>query len=132
MANKLLTKQNLIILGALVLFAVVMWESRGKVPTITPGQELQAECILDTACQEGYECLNGKCLSKQYPQQGMCNNEEVTIYGPPSFYTDPAMKHMIGMPCSNDDQCKHWPPLSAKGAPTECCMNTGVCIEVKI
>jgi hypothetical protein len=125
-------KKNAIWLFAGVVLAILlMWQIRGTIPTITPGQELRAQCITDEKCGAGFTCVEGQCVSG-YPKEGNCSGRAATLYGLPAFETaDPAMPHMLGMPCSNNDQCLHWPPTSAKGAETECCMNTGVCIIYK-
>ena len=112
---------------AAALFMVLVFKYRGQIDTITPGQELRAECVVDSACDPDEVCTNGKCVYI-YPLAGMCDGRPVTVYGRPSFHLDPEMEHMVGLPCSNPDQCWHWNPEAAGSIPTECCMNTGMCV----
>lgn len=124
--KKIFTKENILFFGMLAMFAWLMWSWRGQIETITPGQELQAECIMDNDCDPDEVCEMGKCIYI-YPKEGTCNGRHVILYGRPSFHLDPAMQHMIGMPCSTFSQCTNWPPEAAEGL-TECCLNTGLCV----
>ena len=58
-----------------------------------------------------------------------CGGQEVMSWGKPSFDSDPAMQHMVGVGCAQDRQCERWPPKGTTSGMTECCLNLGVCVQ---
>ena len=78
------------------------------------------------------------CVSVQVPVEQVkvysptsieCRGRIVDSWGAPDYGVDPLMQHMVGVGCSNDNQCNKWPPKGTVAGQTECCMNVGTCVE---
>jgi len=120
-------KTNTVILLGILLFFVMIMCGRGWGEGLpTPGNELFVECGDDSDCQKNWACTDFQCVL-QYPVSDVCNGNEVVSHGSPSFWKDPSMQHMTKAGCSNNNQCRTWPPESYKGENINCCLNTGRC-----